>query len=209
MTAALRPHDLLWPSSQAGLFSAGGVMPDWVNYDWPVVLRRAPCNGVLLPVGLRGAGRSRRHAAFLLSGSVLRCVSPESLIDAWQFHPGLWSFPCVAALQSISARMRSLGLPWGPTGSTGFALASGIAEVRHDSDLDLVVRASQPLTEQQLDLLDGLQHLCPDLGCRIDLQIDTGQGAFAFSEFRRSARRVLLKTASGPVLIDDPWGKVS
>ena len=205
MTATLRPHDLLWPSRQAGLFSATGTLPDWVNAEWPVVLRRAPCNGLLLPVGVRGAGRSRRHAAFLLSGSVARCVTPESLIDAWQFHPALCSFACVATLQSISASLNHLGLPWGPTGSTGFALATGIAELRDDSDLDLVVRAEQTLTDAQIALLDALQQQRPKAQSRIDIQIDTGHGAFAFSEFRRNTRRVLLKTASGPLLTDDPW----
>jgi len=102
--------------------------------------------------------------------------------------------------------MQELALPWGPTGSTGFALATGHPVLRADSDLDLVVRAVQPLTAPQLAVLVDLYRQTQKAPCRIDVQIDTGHGGFALSEWQRTGHQVLLKTATGPLLTKDPWG---
>jgi phosphoribosyl-dephospho-CoA transferase len=75
--------------------------------------------------------------------------------------------------------------------------------LRPDSDLDLVVRAPRPLSPSQAAALGALQR---QVRCPIDIQVDTGNGAFALAEWSRPARRVLLKTGAGPVLTNDPWG---
>ncbi|MET3105631.1 phosphoribosyl-dephospho-CoA transferase [Oxalobacteraceae bacterium GrIS 2.11] len=201
-------HDLLWPSAQACLRSASGVLPEWLNCDWPAVMRRAPVEGAWLPVGLRGPSRSLRHAAFLHSDAVARCTTPESLINAWQQHPALLDFASVATLKVISAILLDLDLPWGPTGSTGFALATGYPVLRSDSDLDLLVRAALPLTAQQIALLGFAQSKADALQCRLDIQVDTAFGGFALNEWLRAPRQVLLKTDAGPMLTDDPWSRV-
>ncbi len=206
MQQAFRPHDLIWPASPAGLRSAVAVLPDWLNPAWPVVIRRAPADGLWLPVGLRGHSRSLRHAAFLLSEGATLCATPESLVTGWQQHPELLVFHCVRLLKAVAKTCNALALPWGPTGSVGFALATGEAVLRTDSDLDLVVKATQPLTVGQIELLHTLEQQAQHFQCCIDVQIDTGQGAFAFSEWQRTAQRVLLKTDAGPVLTEDPWG---
>lgn len=209
MLASLRPHDLLWPSSQEGLRSGSGALPDWCNSTWPVVMRRAPTDGPWLPVGIRGENRSLRHPAFLHKDFIARCSTPESLITAWQVHPELLAFNSVAMLKYLSQILKDLNLPWGPTGSSGFALATGYSVLRHESDLDLVVRATKPFTIQQIKILNSLQDKSLDAECcRIDLQIDTGHGAFAFKEWQNTNKNVLLKTNSGPVLTEYPWGIV-
>ncbi len=202
----MAPHDLLWPSSPTGLRSVYGALPDWVNFAWPAVVRRAPAGPGWLPVGLRGDSRSLRHAAHLATDSIARSVTPESLTHAWRAHPELLVFNSVVLLKLLCSTMQELGLVWGPTGSTGFALATGYPVLRCDSDLDLVVRAEQPLTVQQVAVLSGLYCQGP---CRVDVQIDTGLGAFAYSEWQRSPRKVLFKTVSGPRLTEDPWGRAS
>ena len=209
MTPAARPHDLLWPLPQAELRSARGALPDWVRHDWPAVMRRAPADAQWLPVGLRGATRSLRHPAFLATAGIALCTTPESLSHAWQQQPELLRFASVAALRILSEILPDLGLPWGPTGSTGFALATGAPVLRADSDLDLLVRAVETLTAGQLAVLGALTQKTAGLQCRIDVQIDTGHGAFALSEWQRPARRVLLKTESGPVLTDSPWSRAA
>jgi hypothetical protein len=105
------------------------------------------------------------------------------------------------ALAELAPRLDALGLAWGPAGGAGFQLASGLPVLREDSDLDLLVRAPWPLPARLVDRLAGLVDGAP---CRIDLQVDTGLGGFALSEYVRGGR-VLLKTAHGPLLVDDPW----
>ena len=157
-----------------------------------------------IPVGLRGHTRSQRHKAYLSRQAAGKCVSPELLAvsQAWLAPHRLGALPALAALASLAPTLAAMGLPWGPTGSVGFALASGLPVLRPDSDLDLLVRAFEPLTAAQTQLLHALRASAP---CRIDLQIDTGHGAFSLSEWSRGHRRVLLKTDLGPLLTDDPW----
>ena len=40
---------------------------------------------------------------------------------------------------------------------------------------------------------------------RVDLQLETPQGAVALREWAGEAPRVLLKTQDGPLLVSDPW----
>ncbi len=91
---------------------------------------------------------------------------------------------------------------WGITGSVGFALASGVSTLRQDSDLDLLLRAAQPLSRDEARALFSLLQAVP---ARIDMQIDTGRGGFALAEWAGEADRVLLKTGRGPLLVVDPW----
>jgi phosphoribosyl-dephospho-CoA transferase len=106
------------------------------------------------------------------------------------------------ALAALAPRLRALGLAWGPTGGTGFLLASGLPVLRVDSDLDLLVRSPAPLTSATVEALLELQ---ADAECRVDIQVDTGLGGFALSEYAKGRGRVLLKTSTGPVLLADPW----
>jgi phosphoribosyl-dephospho-CoA transferase len=210
MVNNLRPHDLLFFDAQ-GL---EGPLPAWSTPDWlagaPAVVRRDHGTD-LIPVGLRGKSRSERHQAWLARAAVTRCVTPEALaaavIDAASaggLTGGFVTFPALHALQQLSPMLFDTGLAWGPTGGVGFALASGLPVLRMDSDLDLIVRAPAPLKPLQQDLL---QRLSAQAECRIDVQVETGQGAFAFAEWLRERGRstILLKTDAGPLLTDDPW----
>jgi phosphoribosyl-dephospho-CoA transferase len=201
-----RPHDLLWLADMTGLSSAS-PLPYWATPDWlaaaPVVMRRESVSDPdCIPVGLRGQTRSQRHQAYLSRQAIARCISPESLVAglAWPGHPG--PLPALAALAALAPVLSATGLPWGPTGGVGFALASGLPVLRPDSDLDLVVRAFDPLSADQTALLLALRS---SPLCRIDLQIETGYGAFSLSEWANGHRKVLLKTDRGPILTADPW----
>jgi phosphoribosyl-dephospho-CoA transferase len=211
-TQVFRPHDLLWVTDWHALH-ASTPLPAWVNAGWmasaPVVVRREQVEGTaLIPVGLRGRERSERLGAYLESGAVLRRLSPEMLARqaAWLQMPDLDCLPATAALKRIASLLDASGLRWGPTGSMGFALASGLPALREQSDLDILVRCDAPFTRVQqrvlADMLEG--H-----GCRIDMQIDTGHGGFAFREWAREHGRVLLKTGLGPFLTSDPWNQTS
>ena len=223
-----RPHDLLWVRSMGDL-EISQPLPDWVQSNWqacaPVVVRREQLNDIgRIPVGVRGKGRSERFSAVVRRSAVARRVSPEQLVpsEAWNKEsmgspgqPAAWfnelrSFPAVQALLRVAPLLCATGLTWGPAGSVGFALASGLPVLHCGSDLDLVVRAPSPLTRKQMYLLQMVQFLL--CHCRIDMQIDTGRGGFAFMEWIRisdSPKTVLLKTDNGPFMTSDPWGDIT
>ena len=92
---------------------------------------------------------------------------------------------------------------WGITGSTGYALATGIPVIHAASDLDLLIRAPQPLSRDALEKWQ--QQLAGGL-CRADTQVDTPRGGFALNEWLRDGK-ALLKTSQGPQLVRDPWGR--
>lgn len=202
------PHDLLWVASWNALVTHE-PLPDWATTGRlahaPVVVRREQVSDpALIAVGLRGQTRSQRMGAYLHHAAVLRVVRPETLVRnaAWQDRLPLQRFPAVAALDELAPFLDSTGLCWGPTGSIGFTLATGLPVLHADSDLDLVVRAPAPLTPAQAAVLQALIRRSP---CRVDMQIDTGRGAFSFAEWANGNGRVLLKTDTGPLLTGDPW----
>lgn len=203
-----RPHDLLWVTSRKALI-VNQALPRWAQAGRlahaPVVVRREKLDEpALVPVGLRGATRSERFGACIHRDAVLRVVSPEALVRnaAWQNRVTLQCFAALTALKDLAAQLDTTGLCWGPTGSVGFALATGLPMLHMDSDLDLIVRAPVPLTPAQAaNLRTVLNHA----SCRVDMQIDTGHGAFSLAEWGNGQGRVLLKTDIGPLLTSDPW----
>jgi phosphoribosyl-dephospho-CoA transferase len=202
------PHDLLWVADWRALH-ASGALPPWAGAQWiaraPVVVRRERVDAAeLVPVGVRGKTRDQRLASYLERGAVTQWISPEMLAReaSWRRRPQLQGFPATLALDRIAPALDASGLRWGPAGSMGYALASGLPVLRTDSDLDLVVRCDTPLTAEQARLL---QSALAGHGCRIDMQIDTGHGGFSFAEWNRAGGRVLIKTDAGPFMTTDPW----
>ena len=66
------------------------------------------------------------------------------------------------------------------------------------------VAPPHPLSRDEARALFTLLQAAP---ARIDMQVDTGHGGFALAEWAGQADRVLLKTASGPLLVADPWAE--
>ncbi|MBB5606371.1 MULTISPECIES: malonate decarboxylase holo-ACP synthase [unclassified Janthinobacterium] len=197
---AYRPHDLLW----ARAWPQDAALPDWVCPQWlamaPLVVRRAPAASGRIAVGLRGMARSQRHATEIDASAVLRCVTPEMLATSVPAWPDCHA---IEALHQLKPLLDATGLPWGPTGGVGFALASGLPVLRIDSDLDLLLRLDCPPNAAQAAALRSIAASVSN--CRLDLQIDTGAGGFAYAEWAAGRPRVLLKTALGPVLTASPW----
>jgi phosphoribosyl-dephospho-CoA transferase len=208
---AVRPHDLLFLGPGAAFevcVSCDGERPGWLDADWleraPLVVRRAVAGPGRVPAGARGLQRNERRAGHVALADVARRVRPEDLARQVLADPGriaASNLSCVGALLALAPRLESLGLDWGPAGGAGFWLASGLPVLRSSSDLDLLVRARQPLTAETVAALCALQL---DASCRVDIQVDTGRGGFALNEYARGGR-VLLKTDRGPLLVADPW----
>lgn len=201
MTATLRPHDLLWLTARDALEE---VTEPWVAEIWhagsPVVVRRDVDSSGRVPVGVRGMRREQRAAAWVKREQITRVVAPEQLIEPQSLlrSPFISQPPVQLALQLAQ---QSFPWRWGVTGSTAYALATGIPVIHATSDLDLLIRAPQPLSAEELARWQ--QQLSGGL-CRADTQVETPNGGFALAEWLRDGR-VMLKTNHGPRLVSDPW----
>ncbi|NBF05431.1 malonate decarboxylase holo-ACP synthase [Pseudomonas sp. Fl5BN2] len=194
------PHDLLWGMTPEQLVADA---PDWafaaLEAGQPVVVRRAVTAPGQIAVGLRGSSREQRYPALLALDTVQRAVRPEQLCHVQLRRP----WPALQALQQLRGELDALGLVWGVSGSAGFELASGVAALHQQSDLDLILRTPELFSRVQarelLALLDSA-------GCPVDMQLQVPGGALALREWAGPAQRVLLKSASGARLVSDPWG---
>lgn len=193
-----RPHDLLWGLAPEQLPADA---PSWARQalaaGQPVVVRRALCEPGQVAVGVRGVRREQRFATLMPLAAIQRRVSPEQLRPRTAGH-----WPALRALLEVTPVLDASGFAWGPTGSVGFELATGVAVLHAASDLDLILRTLEPVARQRaVELLALLDRAC----CAIDLQLETPFGAIALREWAGDSRRVLLKCAEGARLVDNPW----
>ena len=188
--------------------TAGLPLPGWAaaalaRGPW-VVVRRAGSRDGLIPVGVRGHGRAERLAAWLHPDAVLESVTPAELASRadWQRSARRASIPALAALEPVAALMHRHGLAWGPCGSVGFELATGLATATADSDLDLMVRADRPLPRA---LAAQLWAELAALPVRADVLLEAPGGAACLEEYARAPKFLVLRTVDGPRLVDHPW----
>ena len=195
--ASPRPHDLLrlrhvlcrdappWVSSV--LFAA----------PW-VVVRRATAPTGLIAVGVRGTSRSERYATEVALDDICEVVAPEEL---GHMPPKLSrKLAVMSTLQAVRPLLDDTGLPWGPTGSVGFELATGIPTTTTESDLDLLVRVSRGSSEV-LARLAALHREFGSLAVRVDCQVETPTGAVALAELVGGPSEVMVRTTEGPRLV--------
>jgi phosphoribosyl-dephospho-CoA transferase len=206
-TPAWPAHDLLQMPGVADLVCLEPA-PAWVGdalRQAPfVVVRRAAVIYGMIPVGVRGSLRNQRFAAYLPAGSIVSRITPEQLVGArpMQVRGRSGQIPAFNALAMIEAELANFRLRWGPTGSVGFELATGLAAATPASDLDLLVRVPKRLSMATAERLLASLSAAP---CGVDVQLETPHGAVALAEYARGERPVLLRQTSGPVLVFDPW----
>lgn len=184
--------------------------PHWApaalqRVPWAVVRRAAP-RPDLWPVGTRGGTRAERSAAWLPRHAMDGCITPQQLAatQAWRRRPSAAATPAVAVLDDVAAILTAHGFAgrWGPTGGVGFELASGVPSTTSSSDLDLMLRADEPLARKDANWLYAELSKLP---VRIDLLLETPQGAVALAEYAQGTGSTLLRCAHGPRLVQDPW----
>jgi phosphoribosyl-dephospho-CoA transferase len=172
---------------------------------WAVVRRAAPRLGSW-PVGVRGGPRAQRSAAWLPPRAIQECITPQMLAAkrVWRQRPGVTPTPAVAVLDDVNAILVAHGFAgrWGPGGSVGFELASGVPSTTADSDLDVVLCADEPMARIDATRLHADLSKLP---VRVDLLLETPHGAVALVEYAKSAGATLLRSAQGPRLVRDPW----
>ena len=199
MVKTFLAHDLLWGMNPQQLPADA---PTWVSEalsaGHPVVVRRALCAQGQIAVGVRGPLREQRFATLMAVEVIQRRVKPEDLCHVLIDR----DLPALRALNQLRPMLDGCGFVWGISGSAGFELASGCAALHERSDLDLILRAPQPLARTEAQALLLLLDAAP---CPIDLQVQTPYGAIALREWAGPAHRVLLKNSEQACLVLDPW----
>jgi phosphoribosyl-dephospho-CoA transferase len=196
----IRPHDLIEISDLSLL--KWNERNDWAGPSLErtpfVVVRRAERpNQNDIPVGIRGDNRNQREAAFLHYNGIKNILSPYLLEEQrmWQRLTGeRKQMPVIAVMDLVMEIMSDWR--WGPTGSAGFEMATGYPALK-------VIDAPQ---EFDFDKGKKLLQTLDTLSIRIDIQVETGNGAFLLREFiEQRTKSVVLRTNFGPKLVRNPW----
>ncbi|WP_345816536.1 malonate decarboxylase holo-ACP synthase [Paraburkholderia sp. PREW-6R] len=216
-SARWRPHDLL-RLRELAVFDGE---PAWVRSAFErapyAVVRRALSADGFVAIGVRGELRSQRYGTWSRIADIDEAVPPEALAhraprDDRGALPAFVALAALAELAAAGSHTPDLlrGLAWGPAGSAGFELATGVATATASSDLDLLIRAPRTLTHDLARaLLDQLEAVAGRAGVRIDAQLETPAGGVALAEWAAARPRVLARHASGPQLVADPWASAA
>jgi phosphoribosyl-dephospho-CoA transferase len=205
MVCALHVHDLILLRTESAVISTeGGPVCPFLNSNqrpW-VVVRRGRMSDGLIPVGVRGMQRHERCAGFTEASEVLEIRRPDQLrlLLAEDSRLGLQAFRTLSYLES---HLVGLDMNWGPGGSAGYELASGIPAVRADSDLDFILFAPK-----QLDITEAqdLWRMISSAPGKVDALVETPFCGFSLEEFATtSPRKILLRTNDGRILGSNPW----
>ncbi len=202
-------HDLLRLRQPIALTAAKPV-PSWVEAvlartPW-VVVRRGRVGDGWLPIGVRGAARSQRFAALGALADVRERLTPEDVaVSCRAIDPArIGAIPALPALARVAPLLERLGRRWGPCGSVGFELATGMTSATPSSDLDLVLRQEDPLGHDEAVALHEIliDRAAP---ARIDVLLETPWGGVALADLAARPERVLVRSVDGPRLLNDPW----
>ncbi len=190
--------------------------PAWVRDAFArapfVVVRRAQAAAGYVAAGVRGAARNERYGTWTRSEDIEAVLNPEALLSLRSaLAPERAGLPVFVALDALCREPSYPGsypgsYVWGPTGSAGFELATGVPTVTANSDLDLLIRMPNHLTHDEAARIQALldQHAA-QAGVRIDAQLETPAGGVALAEYASGKARVMARHAGGPQLVADPW----
>jgi phosphoribosyl-dephospho-CoA transferase len=205
MVGTLQVHDLILLRAESAVLSTQGdpacpcLNPN--QRPW-VVVRRGRISDGLIPVGLRGTQRHERCAGFTRLSEVLETRRPDQLrlLRAENSRRALQAFRTLSYLES---HLVGLDMNWGPGGSVGYELASGIQAVRADSDLDFVLFAPRKL---EIIEAQDLWRMISSAPGKVDALVETPCCGFSLKEFvTTSPRKILLRTSDGRILGSNPW----
>lgn len=202
----IQPHDLIKVSDLSLL--------EWKeDNEWViaslrhapfVVVRRAEQTSDFIPVGIRGEQRNQRQAAILHRNGIEVIITPYMLAEQNSWNSLDAQRRELPVLKSIDKVAEIMGdWQWGPTGSTGFEIATGYPALKDTSDLDIVVHAPHPISRNEaVEVLEKLD----SLPIRADIQIETNNGAFLLREWiNKRTDSMILRTQKGAELVYNPW----
>ena len=200
----VRPHDLLRIADDAELCRE--LQPTWVRdalRRMPVVVvRRAEAPSEFAAVGIRGPRRELRFAALIKLRDVRKLRSPESLASERGWRENLAGLPerlreALALFDELSKREKFV---WGPVGSVGYQLATGLRVTSSESDVDVLIRCEVPPDRL---LLSAVRDVARKSTARLDVILEGPPGAVALEELH--SHDVLLKTSRGPRVAAFTW----
>lgn len=197
----LRVHDLLRlpsPDAVSVVDPPFWLTPALQAAPW-VVVRRSPPRFGRIAVGIRGASRDERCAAYLDPTAIRERVTPEALVarQAWRQAP-CRQHALMRSLACHADDFTGTGLSWGIAGGAGFELATGAPVLTAASDLDLVVHCGLPLPARALRAFAEIVAVAV---CRVDVLVETPRGGFALAEFMGGSGSVLLRQPDGARLV--------
>ena len=201
-----RAHDLL----RVARLAPSEDEPEWVRdalacAPW-LVVRRARAASGFVAAGVRGSVRAQRFGAWVNTEDIELSLSPEDLLTVEPLKERL-ALPALAALAALREAASPLhDYVWGPTGSTGFELATGAPTLTASSDLDILIRLPYRIEREAIDALaHAFAQAASRAGTRIDAQLETPSGGVALAELAAHKPRVLARASSGAQLVTDPW----
>ena len=201
MVGALHVHDLIL--LRTGHLNSGRHVP--ISQSQSAFLggcaERRYLDG-LIPVGVRGQQRHERCAGFTRLSEVMETRRPDQLrlLLAEDSRRALQAFRTLSYLES---HLAGLDMTWGPGGSVGYELASGIPAVGADSDLDFILFAPKKL---EIAKVQDLWRMIGSAPGKVDALVETPCCGFSLEEFvTTSHRKILLRTSDGHILGSNPW----
>ena len=202
-------HDLIRLREPIAL-TVDAPVPSWVEpalrrTPW-VVVRRGYVRDGMMPVGVRGLTRQERFAAFLAVAEIADRLSPEDLtVSRYVIEQKRRdAVPALAALARVAPILARRGHRWGPGGSVGFEIATGVPTATASSDLDLILRQDRRLEPNEaFDLRAALAEAAAP--ARIDVMLETPRGGVSLADLAARPAQVLVRTPDGARLAADPW----
>jgi phosphoribosyl-dephospho-CoA transferase len=202
-------HDLIRLREPIAL-TVDAPVPAWVEpalkqTPWVVVRRGYVCDG-MMPVGVRGLARQQRLAALLAVAEIGDRLSPEDLTASRYAIKQTRgdAVPALGALARVAPIFARGGHRWGPSGSVGFELATGIPTATVSSDLDVILRQDRRLERNEaFDLRAALAESAAP--ARIDVMLETPRGGVSLADLAAMPAHVLVRTPDGVRLAADPW----
>ncbi len=202
-------HDLI-RLREAIALTVDAPQPAWVEpalrrAPW-VVVRRGRVRDGMIPVGVRGLTRQQRFAAVLTVAEIVDRLSPRELTDS-RFvveQERKDAAPALAALARVAPILASRGHRWGPGGSVGFEIGTGVATATSSSDLDLILWQDHRLgLDEAIELRAVLAEAAAP--ARVDVLLETPRGGVSLADLAAMPARLLVRTPDGPLLSADPW----
>ena len=205
MIGTLQVHDLILLRTESAVLSTQSDLAcPYLNPNqrpW-VVVRRGHMSDGLIPVGVRGTQRHERCAGFTRSSDVLETRRPNQL-RLLLAEDSRRSLPAFRTLSYLESGLVGLDMSWGPGGSVGYELASGIPTVHADSDLDFILFAPRKL---EIAEAQDLWRVVSSTPGKVDALVETPCCGFSLEEFVTTFhRKILLRTSDGRILGSDPW----
>jgi phosphoribosyl-dephospho-CoA transferase len=203
----LRAHDLVWIRTEAAFVPDDAPMwvSDILKRTRLAVVRRSAAPEGCVSIGIRGNLRHQRYSTFARSVDVTLHHTPESLapeLDSLEAEGIGYTLPAWRALRAVTLFFGKSRFVWGPVGSVGFHLATGLDVLTVESDLDVVLRFTVAPDRMQLEdfkrVIDGLE-------VRVDALLEGPAGAVSLEEFLQRPDRLLIKTETGPRLGAFVW----